>query len=689
MKIKSTLLIALAFYAIQAKSMVRTAYAPGPVHWGSRAAPIGCFPEKDSIRTAMGPAELCEDGKPASDDGRLSLYMRKVTGTFGLFGRASSDTYQMYFHVPIPFHEQVPVLVQVTCPQLIDFRFLAKDPPNLIVAARMASAYYTRLDWTAWVLVKENSYAGLPSYVPIPTPSQLPDSVKQWLEETDCCQISAPIVQFKADSLRDTTTNLIKLATDVGRFCATLPAETASHEPRACDAVYALQWRTACTGCANAAAALLRANGIPARVLLNAMVGAMGFHYIVDYYVPGYGWVKMESVLGINPMAPQDRLVMQAWNPGDEYPVWTPYGLEFDYHTSDSAVHWGGYSEAAAVLTLTDSSAMVDYAIALTDSVFSYYSAYWGNLTPAESAAFMVGLQHHNSSLPHFWGRDLRGYLAEMQQALLAYRGVNAAPVETLYSEDFESGPAGWTHGGTQDEWELGTPVFGPASAHSGANCWGTSLGGPYSNNDDCWLKSPPIDLSGLASANLSFWIWNSVEDSDYIHDPVWVEASRNDTAFVSLSSRMGGVNDDPAIPSTGGWSHVFLDLVHYLGDTVRVRFRFTSDGGVVYAGSYIDDVRVSGRSASTGIAENPDAEGRTANRLPTVVRGVLFVPVASDRQPQAASRLLDVSGRKVLDLKPGANNVRALAPGVYFVRGPKTEDGRPDATVRKVVLTE
>jgi len=34
---------------------------------------------------------------------------------------------------------------------------------------------------------------------------------------------------------------------------------------------------------------------------------------------------------------------------------------------------------------------------------------------------------------------------------------------------------------------------------------------------------------------------------------------------------------------------------------------------------------------------------------------------------PKAA--LLDISGRKVLDLHPGANSVRALAPGVYFVR--------------------
>jgi len=37
-----------------------------------------------------------------------------------------------------------------------------------------------------------------------------------------------------------------------------------------------------------------------------------------------------------------------------------------------------------------------------------------------------------------------------------------------------------------------------------------------------------------------------------------------------------------------------------------------------------------------------------------------------SDRVPRPS--LLDAAGRKVLDLKPGANDVRRLAPGVYFV---------------------
>jgi DNA-binding beta-propeller fold protein YncE len=61
--------------------------------------------------------------------------------------------------------------------------------------------------------------------------------------------------------------------------------------------------------------------------------------------------------------------------------------------------------------------------------------------------------------------------------------------------------------------------------------------------------------------------------------------------------------------------------------------------------------------------------------RHATIVRGVLFLPRdmteirpgISDRVPRPI--LLDISGRRVLDLKPGANDVRALSAGVYFVR--------------------
>jgi hypothetical protein len=68
-------------------------------------------------------------------------------------------------------------------------------------------------------------------------------------------------------------------------------------------------------------------------------------------------------------------------------------------------------------------------------------------------------------------------------------------------------------------------------------------------------------------------------------------------------------------------------------------------------------------------------------NPAPTVVRNILFLPEASSREPQAAN-LLDAAGRKVLELHSGANDIRRLAPGVYFIREAQAQ------VVRKVVIT-
>jgi photosystem II stability/assembly factor-like uncharacterized protein len=94
-------------------------------------------------------------------------------------------------------------------------------------------------------------------------------------------------------------------------------------------------------------------------------------------------------------------------------------------------------------------------------------------------------------------------------------------------------------------------------------------------------------------------------------------------------------------------------------------------DGGTLIAGT-------AGRgcfvwSPSSGIKDEmigkmPVPHG-TFYTGPTVVRGVLFISHSAFRTPHSLAALLDISGRKVLDLHPGANDIRQLAPGVYFVR--------------------
>jgi hypothetical protein len=70
----------------------------------------------------------------------------------------------------------------------------------------------------------------------------------------------------------------------------------------------------------------------------------------------------------------------------------------------------------------------------------------------------------------------------------------------------------------------------------------------------------------------------------------------------------------------------------------------------------------------------------------PTVVQGVLWLSPAASREPRTAS-LLDVAGRQVVPLKPGANDVSRLAPGIYFVRSASGVERRASSVTRVVVV--
>jgi hypothetical protein len=66
-----------------------------------------------------------------------------------------------------------------------------------------------------------------------------------------------------------------------------------------------------------------------------------------------------------------------------------------------------------------------------------------------------------------------------------------------------------------------------------------------------------------------------------------------------------------------------------------------------------------------------------------TIISGVLFVPRSLD--PSISRSLLDISGREVLSLRPGANDVSALSPGVYFVCEKSSAAGHMPQAIRRV----
>ena len=118
---------------------------------------------------------------------------------------------------------------------------------------------------------------------------------------------------------------------------------------------------------------------------------------------------------------------------------------------------------------------------------------------------------------------------------------------------------------------------------------------------------------------------------------------------------------------------------------TPRTVDRLTYESPYLYVSCWEAGVCIF-ESTQVAIAEPKQSEGTQARKGASVVRGVLFLPEASSRKPEAASWLLDVSGRKVVDIHPGANDVRALAPGVYFVREAQAQAQAQARAVRKVV---
>jgi hypothetical protein len=91
-----------------------------------------------------------------------------------------------------------------------------------------------------------------------------------------------------------------------------------------------------------------------------------------------------------------------------------------------------------------------------------------------------------------------------------------------------------------------------------------------------------------------------------------------------------------------------------------------------------------------TGVEESRNEERGVRNEGPTVVRGVLNLQPAICNQ-MSEIVLLDVAGRKLASLRPGANDVSHLAPGIYFLRlsaGDCTRQGTvPVAVSRKLVI--
>jgi hypothetical protein len=121
--------------------------------------------------------------------------------------------------------------------------------------------------------------------------------------------------------------------------------------------------------------------------------------------------------------------------------------------------------------------------------------------------------------------------------------------------------------------------------------------------------------------------------------------------------------------PGPGVDSVEYIDIA--LDSLQEPLIAYSTPGGVWLA----HGIDVAGQSEERG-----EPTAYSLQPTASIVRNVLFLPVNGEGR-MARSELMDASGRRVMVLKTGANDVRQLRAGVYFMR--ESTDGR----TRKVLI--
>lgn len=214
--------------------------------------------------------------------------------------RAAASDATVLIPLPLSYRDQVPVSYELHAnpPGVLKSVEVYRDQPNNYVARVLLSDLDkhkgVEVKFRSAVLIGPSDFDEVPSTVAIP--DTWPQEAQPWLASTWCVDASHERIKAIAKSIRDESDDVLEIIGMVERKAMSL-FRSAQGRVTELTAVQALDKRGSCTSCANLVAALLRASDIPARVLSGypAWSGPLQTHYIVEAYVPQYGWYPVES----------------------------------------------------------------------------------------------------------------------------------------------------------------------------------------------------------------------------------------------------------------------------------------------------------------------------------------------------------------------------------------------------------
>ncbi|MFN5785508.1 MAG: M14 family zinc carboxypeptidase [Flavobacteriia bacterium] len=202
--------------------------------------------------------------------------------------------------------------------------------------------------------------------------------------------------------------------------------------------------------------------------------------------------------------------------------------------------------------------------------------------------------------------------------------------VLTLQALEDASTTTNWT-----GNWSTTTLTFVSAT-----RSFTESPGGNYSNNtsNKTYTYVPSIDLTNATGAQISYYAkWNIEADYDYVQFQVstdgganWIGQCTNYTVPGTSANNSVQPNNEPVYEGVqSGWVLDEINLSDYLGQVIKVRFIFESDGGQTGDGFYFDDFKV--MYNLQGPAAAPTASFTAATTTVCTGESVVFNDFSSD----------------------------------------------------------
>jgi len=248
---------------------------------------------------------------------------------------ATEDTDQFHVHYAFPpdYNYQVPIVLELfndTTNTLLDYK-IEKDSyhPNRIInftLQPMQKNEHRLLHFTIWVLVETHDFSDVPKEIRLPYSKwENPEDTQQWLMPSDVVQSRRIRIRTTANRLEGTDDNILSYATNVSRFIfnhrhTLFLIQLWTNTFLSQDALTTLLINGENVGRGHLACALFRSQNIPARMLL--IHNDQGFwtqmHYMVEYYIPSYGWVLLDPTYGATPYPTNRQVINRICSIDDE-----------------------------------------------------------------------------------------------------------------------------------------------------------------------------------------------------------------------------------------------------------------------------------------------------------------------------------------------------------------------------------